>query len=116
PDGTHETLVRGFQSTALAVDGAGNVYSAGFDHAIRRVDPAGHVRVYAGQPGVAGFADGPLASARFDRIAALAFDSAGQLYVADATTIRRITADGQVRLFAGTPGQAQVQLGALPGA
>jgi outer membrane protein assembly factor BamB len=115
PDGTRDILVSGFQSTALAVDAAGNVYSAGFDHAIRRVDPTGVVRIWAGQPGAAGFADGSLSDARFDRIAAMTFDSAGQLYVADATTIRRISVDGQVRLLAGTPGQAQTAFGPLPG-
>ena len=115
PDGSRDILVSGFQSSALAVDAAGNVFSAGFDHAIRRVDPNGVVRLWAGQPGAAGFADGPLPGARFDRIAAMTFDSAGQLYVADATTVRRISVDGQVHLVAGVPGQAQTQIGPLPG-
>ncbi|MEO5672828.1 MAG: hypothetical protein ABIR26_19235 [Ramlibacter sp.] len=112
---TRDVLVSGFQSSALAVDAAGNVYSAGFDHAIRRIDTSGAVQIWAGQPGSAGFADGARTAARFDRISAMTFDNAGQLYVADATTVRRISLDGQVKLIAGTPGQGQTQFGPLPG-
>ena len=115
-DGTRATLASGWQSYALAVDSAGSVFSAGYDHAIRIVDAAGGVRVFAGRPGEAGTADGDAASARFDRPAALALDPAGNLYVADATMIRRITPAGQVRTVAGTPGDASLRIGALPGA
>jgi sugar lactone lactonase YvrE len=58
---------------------------------------------YAGQPGVGGTADGPLATATFESPASLGVDSYGNLYIADtaASTIRGIGADGNVRTIAG---------------
>ena len=104
-DGVRDVLASGFQSAALAVNDAGTVYSAGFDHVIRAVDARGQVRVLAGAVGQPGAADGDLQSARFNQPRALALDPAGNLYVADATTIRRIGVDGQVRTVAGSAGQ-----------
>ncbi len=61
----------------------------------------------AGRAGV-GSEDGPRASARFNAPHGLAYDLAGNLYVADTGnhTIRKISADGQVTTFAGKAGQS----------
>ncbi|WP_186510770.1 hypothetical protein [Caenimonas sedimenti] len=104
-DGTREVLASGFQSAALAVNEAGTVYSAGFDHVIRTVSPAGQVRVLAGAAGQAGANDGDLQSVRFNQPRALTLDAAGRLYVADATGIRRIGVDGSVERIVGGAGQ-----------
>ena len=64
------------------------------------------IAVFAGSLTDTGSADGSGTAARFDSPAGLAFDSAGNLYVADQrnNTIRRITLAGQVSTVAGTPG------------
>jgi sugar lactone lactonase YvrE len=60
----------------------------------------------AGRAGI-GLEDGPAASARFFCLTGLAFDPAGNLYIADTNnhTIRRISATGVVSTVAGSPEQ-----------
>ena len=54
-----------------------------------------------------GAEDGPATSARFNNPTGLAFDPAGNLYVADTNnhTVRKISPAGTVSTLAGTPGQ-----------
>lgn len=76
---------------------------------IRKVLPDGAVETLAGEPAVAGSADGAgTGGARFDQPAAVARDSQGNLVVADQGnhTIRRIAPDGTVSTLAGAPGVA----------
>lgn len=83
----------------LAVDGAGNVYAADyFNHTIRKVSPAGAVTTFAGAAELYGRADGTGQNARFSYPMGIAFDKAGNLFVADSAfrLIRKITADGTV--------------------
>jgi len=90
-----------------AVDSAGNVFVADRDnHAIRQVTTAGVVTTFAGSPGVRGSADGTGNAARFYRPSGLAFDSAGNLHVADSgnDTLRKVTPAGVVSTLAGYPG------------
>lgn len=92
---------------ALARDAAGDLYvSDTQSHVIRRITAAGVVTTFAGTPGSAGDSDGTGAAARFNQPAGLAFDGAGNLFVADSGnhTIRRITPAGAVSTFAGVPG------------
>jgi hypothetical protein len=123
PAGAVTTLFADFPSEGgLAIDAAGNFYGVR-DRAIYKVTPAGAQSLFAGRPGVLGFADGPAAEASFARPQGLAFDAAGNLFVGDGpqitqeccfrfdstytygNTIRKITAAGQVSTFAGTPGR-----------
>ena len=88
----------------LAVDAAGNVYVADeLNHTIRKVTPVGLVTTLAGSAGNTGSADGLGGAARFFTPAAVAVDSAGNVFVADTIncTIRKITASGFVTTFAG---------------
>ena len=93
------------QIGGLAVDGAGNVFvSERLSHTIRRVTPQGVVTTYAGAQDQPGSADGAASTAaRFSSPSGLAFDAAGNLFVANSgnLTIRRITTPGVVSTLAG---------------
>ena len=83
----------------VATDSAGNVYVADqANHTIDMITPAGVVSTLAGQPGIAGSADGTGASAQFNNPKGVATDSTGNVYVADFgnSTIRKITPAGVV--------------------
>jgi len=89
----------------IAVDSTGRLYIADRNNnRIRRVDAAGTVSTFAGT-GSAGYSgDGGTANfASFSLPQDVALDSAGNLYIADTDNqrIRRVVADGTVRLVAG---------------
>ncbi|AMR32587.1 hypothetical protein A0256_14725 [Mucilaginibacter sp. PAMC 26640] len=73
---------------------------------IVKVSPAGIATVLAGQTGVSGTADGPAATARFNRIIAIKFAADGNLYILDNNSsdpydyngqkLRRVTVGGTV--------------------
>ncbi|SNT00370.1 Sugar lactone lactonase YvrE [Granulicella rosea] len=87
--------------TALALDGAGNLYIAdGRSHRIRRVAAAtGLIATVAGS-GEQGFAgDGGLATAaQFDSPGGLAVDAAGNLFIADSHNQRVRRVDATTRI------------------
>jgi sugar lactone lactonase YvrE len=95
---------------AVAADAAGNLWIADTgNHVIRRVTPAGDVTTIAGEPGVAGFADGTGSIARFRFPAGIAVDPvSGAIWISDKDNhvIRRMTPDGTVTTIAGQPGVA----------
>ncbi len=79
----------------LAVDGAGNLYIPDIaNHRIRKVDPSGIITTVAGD-GIAGFSgDGsPAISAGLNNPGDVAFDSAGNFYIADTSNnrVRKVT-------------------------
>jgi sugar lactone lactonase YvrE len=94
--------------TDVAVDSAGNVYTADSGSTIRKITPGGVVTTLAGTTGMFGSANGTGAAARFhfDAPAGLAVDSVGDVYFADRFnhTIRKITAGGVVTTLAGIAG------------
>ena len=95
------------QPLAVATDGAGNVYVADTGNdTIRKITPAGVVSTLAGTAGMSGSTDGTGPVARFFAPWAVATDSTGNVYVADALNdiIRKITPAGVVSTFAGTAG------------
>ena len=74
----------------VAVDAAGNVYVAdGANHRIRKISSSGEVITLAGS--AFGFADGSGANARFAFPSGLAVDPDGNIYIADAFLIRKLT-------------------------
>ncbi|MGF7079161.1 IPT/TIG domain-containing protein [Mucilaginibacter sp. UYCu711] len=89
----------------ITTDAQGNVYVSDTKYLkIRRITPDGVVTTFAGS-GTAGFADGPGATAQFSHPASLAFDAAGNLFVADSNpllpfyAIRMINKLGAVTTF-----------------
>ena len=82
---------------------AGNIYIGDtFNNAIRTMTTAGTVSTLT-NPAL-GFINGPLSTALFYGAKGVAFDAAGNAYVADMgnNVIRKITPDGVVSTFAGT--------------
>jgi hypothetical protein len=89
----------------VAVDLFGNAYVTDQNNnTIRKITPSGVVSTLAG--GSFGSVDGVGNAASFSNLGEIAIDSAGNLYVADASnhTIRKCTPSGNVTTFAGLAG------------
>lgn len=84
----------------VTVDVSGNLYVTD-STTIRKVTSAGTVTTLAGTVQVTGTIDGIGAVARFMKPAAIAADPAGNLYVADRPSIRKIKPSGVVSTLAG---------------
>ena len=69
--------------------------------AIYRVAQSAEPVVVAGEPTVAGSADGQGTAARFNNVGAIAIDRTGNVYVMDDTTLRKVAPDGTVTTLAG---------------
>ncbi len=100
---------------AIITDAQGNLLVADSqNHAIREIATNGMVTVFAGQPGVFGTRDGTGTNAQFNTPSGLAFDSVGDLYVADTAnnTIRKNTPAAAVSTIAGIAGSGGYDDGA----
>jgi uncharacterized repeat protein (TIGR02543 family) len=89
---------------AVALDSATNVWVADtFAQLIRKITADGVVSTIAGTNKVSGTNDGIGTTARFNQPRGLAFDTNGNLYVADTvnSVIRRMAPDGTVATIAG---------------
>ncbi|HXO74180.1 MAG TPA: hypothetical protein VN824_03095, partial [Puia sp.] len=88
----------------VEVDAGGNVYVMDqADARVRRITPARVVSTYAGTS-VSGFKDGDLSVALFrEGMGGIAMGAEGAIYIDDTQNgrIRKISADGQVRTYAG---------------
>ncbi len=97
------------EPSGIALDAAGNTYIADARNStIRRLSPGGFVSTVAGNPGVAGIADGAAASSLFNFPFGLAAAADGTLFIADTGNhlIRKITPSGVVSTLAGSAGLA----------
>jgi sugar lactone lactonase YvrE len=95
--------------TGIARAADGSLYLADTqNHTIRRIVLPGTVTTIAGTAGQSGAQDGAGTAARFNQPRGLAFDAAGNLYVADTGNhvIRKITPAGEVTTIAGRSGLA----------
>jgi len=87
----------------------GSLYLADtYNDRVRRISPDGTIATVAGT-GIAGFSGdgGPAIEARLDYPVAVAMAPDGNLYIADQDNhvVRRMSTDGRISTFAGTPGE-----------
>jgi sugar lactone lactonase YvrE len=107
-DGDNGTVLTAAFSgpTGIAVDQSGDILVADTgNQRIRMITPNGTTSVIAGTGTKGSFGDGRLATiASLNNPGSLAFDSAGNLYIADVGNdrVRRITSDGKIANYAGT--------------
>ena len=91
---------------SVALDATGNLYIADwFNNVVREVTVNGNITTVAGN-GTRGYSGdgGPAISAQLSFPYALAFDRAGDLFIADSSNdvIREVTPDGNITTVAGT--------------
>ena len=92
----------------IALDPAGNIVVADTNNqTIRKVTPAGVTTTFAGAAGIAGSTNATGSAARFSSPSNVAVDSAGNIFVADASNqlIRKISPSGSVSTLAGRAGR-----------
>ncbi len=90
--------------SGLAVDGAGNLYVADTNnHRVRKISLAGIITTIAGN-GIAGWSGdgGPAVQAQLTGPFGLKLDRAGNLYIADGTSVRIVSPAGIITTIAGT--------------
>ena len=90
--------------TRIAADTSGNIYFSSL-HSVFKVTPSGAMSRVAGngRPGNSGDG-GPATAAQLNFPMGLAFDAAGNLYIADrdANVVRKVTPSGTIQTVAGT--------------
>jgi len=106
-DGDLATLERIDRPTGVAVDSVGRVYISDFwDGKVRRVDTSGIISTFAGNGTAADHVGdgGPAADAGVAEPGSMAFDGAGNLYLAESGffRIRRISTAGTITTVAGS--------------
>jgi sugar lactone lactonase YvrE len=106
-DGGPATQARLNGPAGLAVDAEGNRFIAElFNQRVRKIDPAGVITTVAGGgTKKAGEADGgPATEARLGRVADVAVDTAGNLYLVDYDNhqVRKVDRQGKISTVAGT--------------
>ena len=83
-DGGAATAAKIKQPGGVAVDGAGNIYIADFNHVIRKINTSGNISTVAGT-GIAGYSGdgGAATAAQLNQPWAITTDASNNLYIAD---------------------------------
>jgi|GEM_PF-969054 len=105
-DGGSATSAQLDSASGVAFDSSGNMYIADYhNNCIRKVDSSGNISTVVGT-GTEGYSGdgGAATSAELDRPAGIAFDSSGNMYIADYgnSRIRKVDSDGNISMVAGS--------------
>jgi len=103
-DGSAATTAELADPTGIVLDGVGNIYIGDNNNfRIRKISPTGIITTIAGS-GVSGYSGdgGPATLAKLGYVGGLAFDNAGNLYVAAGNRIRKINTLGIITTVVGT--------------
>ncbi len=105
-DGGPATAASVFGILSIAVDASHNLYIVdGDSRVVRKVDAAGIISTFAGN-GTTGYSGdgGPATAAQFNFPSGIAFDDAGNAYIADDfnQVVRKINTAGIISTFVGT--------------
>jgi sugar lactone lactonase YvrE len=93
--------------TGVALDASGTLYVLDTgNYTLRKVLPNGTVSLFSGGPHQSAHVDGSATVARFRTPSGIAVDDAGNVYVTDGNTVRKVLPNGAVSTIAGTPGQS----------
>ncbi len=98
-DSGQATAAQLFQPAGLAVDRGGNLYIAEVGHRVRKVTPDGIISTFVGGANGGNTGDGgPAGEALLNSPQGLAFDAAGNLYIAElgGGRVRKVDAGGTV--------------------
>jgi len=105
PDGTISTIAADNNAAGLAVDAQDQLYVAEPNNArVRVIAKNGTISTFAGTgtPGYSG-EGGPAVQAQLNQPVDLAFDAAGNLYVADGQRVAKVDTHGVLTRIAGDP-------------
>jgi len=88
----------------VAFDSSGNMYIADSSNfVVRKVNAGGIISTFAGTGSFGSSGNnGPATSATFSVLRGVVVDSSGNVFVSDASTVRKINVGGTISLYAGT--------------
>jgi sugar lactone lactonase YvrE len=95
------------EPTGVAVDSSGNVYIANDEsYDVAKVTPSGALSIVAGNGTKAAPVSGTAVNSPLGEVWGVAVDSSGNVYISDGSeqVIEKVTASGQLSIFAGTVG------------
>jgi uncharacterized protein (TIGR03437 family) len=87
----------------VAVDGAGNVYTSGYDNRVRKVSPDGTINAFAGDGGKWNSSGdgGPATNAQFNGTVRVAADKDGDVFIMENSRVREVSKSGIIDTVAG---------------
>ena len=101
-DGGAATAAELFYPSGIAVDGSGNLYVSDVNPYVRKIDLTGTISNFAGNGTFGYTGDGGLATAAEVGANKLATDNSGNVYIANANSVRKISTAGIITTIAGS--------------
>ncbi|MGI8956814.1 MAG: hypothetical protein ACR2II_07860 [Chthoniobacterales bacterium] len=89
----------------IAIDHAGSLYFVD-ENCVRKVSPEGKLKTIVGAPQPEESGPAPGSVSPFQHLGGVAIDSAGNVFVTDGYTIRKVTPSGEISTVAGASGKS----------